>query len=232
MRWRRPPQLWRVGAKRVLRYEKDLKLLAPSEFMANRIRGEGVEVHKVLRLFVPDLGETQGTVRPSEDTLFYIGLMEQHKGLDTLVDAFAKSRDDNIRGHLREKVSRIGLDGRISLPGFLPRAEAEEIRRRAVAQVVPSVWFENAPSAILEAFSLGVPVIASNIGGLPEMATPESGSTTFPPGDSARLAEELVRLWQSKDRLDERRRMARKAYDDRFTPDIHIRGYLETISEL
>ncbi len=43
-RWWKPPQLWRIGSKRVLKYPDAMKIIAPSEFLAERLRTEGVRV--------------------------------------------------------------------------------------------------------------------------------------------------------------------------------------------
>ena len=243
MRWRKPPQLWRIGRRRVFRFPQDLKVISPSEFVARRLEAEGVAVHKVLRCFVPDLGKHFHREGSTDDTIFYLGLLEMHKGVHTLLDAFAKSSHEQgfrlyivgegtLKESLRSKVAGLGLSERVSIPGFLDRTEVETVRRNAVAQVVPSVWYENAPSVVLEAFSLGIPVIASNIGGLPELVTAESGSRTFRPGDSNELAELLIAAWRERGNLSERRRQAREAYLSRFRPEIHVAAYLQMIEEL
>lgn len=243
MRWRRPPQLWRTGGRRVLRYDDGLKILCPSEFMAARLRSEGVPVHKVMRLFVPDLGGDFRRDQATGDTIVYLGLMEKHKGIETLLDAFLRTMDQQgfrlhmigegtLRSELLKRTGKAGLGGRISIPGFLSRGEVERIRKDAAAQVIPSIWYENAPSVAAEALSLGLPVIASRIGGLPEMVGPESGSVTFEPGDSAELGDLLVSLWSDRGGMGERRRKARAAYEKRFAPHIHLEEYLKTIGEL
>jgi len=243
MRRKKPPQLWRMGTHRVLRFDSALKVVSPSEFMANRIRNEGVPVHRVLRGFVPDIGKTYMREGTGDDTIVYLGLLEQHKGIQTLVDAFAKTRDKQgfklviigegtLRERLMARISRDGLSARVFTPGFLSRDAAEGIRKEAVAQIVPSVWYENAPSTILEAFSLGVPVVASDIGGLPEMVSPDAGSATFKAGDANQLAELLLQLWQDRSNLEDKRRMARSAYESRFTSEIHVTEYLRMIANL
>src|SRR5262249_19150867 len=60
--------------------------------------------------------------------------------------------------------------------------------------VVPSIWIENAPFIIREAFAAGAPVVASNLGGMAEMVRHEIDGLLFPPGDSAVLAACLDRL--------------------------------------
>jgi glycosyltransferase involved in cell wall biosynthesis len=60
--------------------------------------------------------------------------------------------------------------------------------------VVPSVWEENAPFVIREALSLGVPVVASDLGGMAEMVEHGRNGLLFPPGDARALARALRRL--------------------------------------
>jgi len=243
IRWGKPPQLWRTGKRRILRFPDSLKLLSPSEFMARRYRQEGVNVHRVLRGFVPDLGRNFDRVDGLNDSIIYLGLMERHKGVQTLLDAFIRSRyrqgfrlymigEGTFKERLLEQVRMSRLDERIVIPGFLSRTVVEDIRRNAVAQIVPSVWYENAPSVALEAFSLGIPVLASDIGGLREIVGPDSGSEVFPPGDADRLSDMLISLWEKREGLEERRRRARKSYETRFRPEIHVDEYLKIVESL
>jgi len=243
MRWLKPPQIWRTGGRRVLRFPEDLRLLSPSEFMARRLRSEGVSVHAVLRGFVPDLGRRLPLSDGAGDSIIYLGLMEPHKGVRTLLDAFIGSKDSHdfelyligegsMRHQIDQQVRRLGLSHRIKVTGFLPRAEVERIRGSATVQVVPSVWYENAPSVVLEAYSLGIPVVASDIGGLPEMVGPEAGSSVFPPGDDAALAGLFSEAWEKRHALGESRGKARRIYEERYAPEIHVREYLKIISAL
>jgi glycosyltransferase involved in cell wall biosynthesis len=57
----------------------------------------------------------------------------------------------------------------ISFLGFVPPSELAMLRATAEAVVVPSIWYENSPLSALEAMGEGVPVLASSIGGLPEL---------------------------------------------------------------
>ena len=243
MKWGKPPHLWRVGKRRVLRYDEGLKLLAPSQFMANRFRTEGVVVHRVLRLFVPDLADRYTRSDSVQDSIVYLGLLERHKGIQTLFDAFVESKDrqgfrlhmigeGSMKEGLRRQAEQWKLTNRLQIPGYLSRDAVENIRKDAVAQVVPSIWYENAPSTAVEALSLGVPVIASDIGGLPEMVTADSGSETFPAGDVHELADLLVRFWDERNKLEARRGKARTTYETKFRPEIHIAEYLNTIKAM
>ena len=70
------------------------------------------------------------------------------------------------------------------------------------ALVVPSVWIENAPFIIREAFASGVPVMASDLGGMAEMVCHGRNGLLFAPGDAAALAAQLRRLLDEPGLLD------------------------------
>jgi GT2 family glycosyltransferase/glycosyltransferase involved in cell wall biosynthesis len=68
--------------------------------------------------------------------------------------------------------------------------------------VVPSVWIENAPFIIREAFAAGLPVIASDLGGMAEMVTHDRNGLLFAPGDPTALRAQLSRLLEQPSLLD------------------------------
>lgn len=241
MRWRKPPQIWRMNTKRVLRYPNDMKIITPSQFVANRLSDEGVAVHSVLRNFVPDPGRNRQTISKRQDTLVYIGMLEMHKGLRTLIKAFIMSRDrhgfdldiigeGSLKNELIDTVARESLKDRIRIHGFLVRTEAEALRESAAAQIVPSEWLENCPLTILEAFALGIPVVGSDMGGIPEIVGPDSGSRVFRGGDATALAETLVHLWDHRGEMSRFGDQARKAYDTLYRPEIHLTEYMKVIN--
>ena len=88
-------------------------------------------------------------------------------------------------------------------------------------------YVENAPLALLEAMASGVPVVASSVGGIPEIVD-ESVARMIPPGDPQALANaiEATRLQSSETAL--RARAARQRVQERFTAERNAR----TISEL
>lgn len=241
MRRAKPPQLWRTGDRRVIRYSEAMKILAPSEFVAGRLREEGVHVHSVLRGFVPDIGAK--SLDRSDDcrSMMYMGLLEPHKGLKTLIDAFAmsvKKHDFNLNiigeGTMRPWILRRsdkgGLKGRVRVPGFLSNDQVAEMRRDTAWSVIPSIWYENAPAVALEALSCGIPVAASDIGGLPEIVTKDAGCELFSPGNVEQLSGLIVRMWMNKDELPSRRLKARAEYERRFSPATHISEYLRIVN--
>jgi glycosyltransferase involved in cell wall biosynthesis len=93
--------------------------------------------------------------------------------------------------------------------GPFPPDALDGVFRGLDVLVVPSVWPENSPLVIHEAFMRGVPVIASHIGGIPEIVTDGRSGFLFPPGDVEKLAH-LLRRVREKGLLDRfRRRLPR-----------------------
>jgi glycosyltransferase involved in cell wall biosynthesis len=118
------------------------------------------------------------------------------KGLDVLLDAAAALPavrfalfGEGDAAALRERARALGLDGTVSFPGQVPAREA--LSRMAV--FVLSSHMENAPLALLEAMAAGVPVVATRVGGVPELV-PEGTGLLVEPGDAAALAAAIGRL--------------------------------------
>ena len=82
----------------------------------------------------------------------------------------------------------------VSALGPVPHARMGERFDRLDVIVVPSIWIENAPFVIREAFASGVPVVASDLGGMAEMVRDGVDGLLFPAGDARGLASQLARL--------------------------------------
>ena len=92
-------------------------------------------------------------------------------------------------------------DRRVRFCGAFPRAQLGAVLAGLDALVVPSQWYENTPFVVLEAMAAGVPVLASDLGGIAEVVEHEHNGELFPRGDAAALARAMVRLTQQPDRL-------------------------------
>jgi len=153
----------------------------------------GVDVATFRRRPVPERARRFG----------YLGSIVPHKGVGVLVEAFRglpAEAELVIAGSLRadaDYVGRIvgaGLPANVSLVGEVDRSAVPALLARLDCLVVPSVWEENAPLVVLEAFATGVPVVASRIGGLPELLA-QGGGVTVTPGSVDALREVLVQAF-------------------------------------
>jgi glycosyltransferase involved in cell wall biosynthesis len=151
----------------------------------------------------------QFSIRDATDYAIRVGFLGQiisTKGLHVLVDAFQRigavngelliaGKGDTIyASELRQKTRR---NASIRWLGFM---NPEQFLREIDVLVVPSIWQDTAPLVILEAFNCGIPVIASNRGGIPELMGPGTG-WLFDPDEPQSLDRALRDCMQSPDKL-------------------------------
>jgi glycosyltransferase involved in cell wall biosynthesis len=136
----------------------------------------------------------------------FVGTLAPHKGCDTLIRAFRKLPREleatlDIYGNLNrfkrflKELRRLsGSDERINFAGPFQRERVGQVLSELDVLVVPSRWYENQPGVILEAFAAGVPVIATDLGGMSEFVKHEENGLLFELEDVEDLARQLRRL--------------------------------------
>ncbi len=97
-------------------------------------------------------------------------------------------------GYTRRLRHMARQDSRLSLVGVYDRTDVSRILQGLDVVVVPSVWYENSPNTILEAFSHRTPVVASDLGGMAELVEEGVNGLRFTPGDASSLAAKLRQL--------------------------------------
>ncbi len=168
------------------------------------------------------------------------GRLSPEKGFDVLVRAAAEvcaRRSDVgfvlfgegfLRAALQDTIARAGLGGRFVLAGFRPNLDAFVPHLDLLA--LPS-FTEGLPNVVLEAFAAGVPVVATAVGGTPEVVEHGQSGYLVPPGDVVALADGLLRVLGSPVRraLGEsgRERVLRD-----FTFEAQARQYEELFDQL
>ncbi|MGE8293030.1 MAG: glycosyltransferase family 4 protein [Sphingobacterium sp.] len=166
------------------------------------------------------------SIETTQPYFIYVGRLSDEKGILNLIES-VKGKDLELRiiggGPLEEEVKkRITDQPNISYLGFKPRAEILPLVAAAQALIVPSICFEGMPITILEAYSVGTPVLCSNLGPLPEMIIPNKTGETFDPHNKDQIAACLAK-WLSKkmDEKDEIRKTCVAYYFSNFTPEIN-----------
>jgi len=99
-----------------------------------------------------------------------------------------------FRDYIDRLVAAAAGDPRISFPGPYAADQAAQVFADLDVLVVPSTWYENTPFVVLEAFAAGIPVIASDLGGLAEVVRDGENGLLFAPGDAAALAAAVERF--------------------------------------
>lgn len=114
---------------------------------------------------------------------------------------------NSSRGPARVDLQAGAGPGAVKFLGVLPNADLAAWYQRASIFVAPSIW-DNSPNTIYEAMACGTPVIASRVGGIPELVADGETGLLVPPGDETALADALVALLGDAPR---RERMGEKA---------------------
>lgn len=188
-------------------FEKCVDLyISPSRFLRNKFIEYGYSADRVCHL--PNFIDYEA-ITPEFDNhnyLLFLGRLEKEKGLETLINGFAKIDDNSslvlkiagtgtMEQSIREKIKHLGLK-KIVMEGFVEGEKLDKLIRFAKAIVIPSEWYENYPFSALEAMSYGKPVIASNIGGLPELIEEGGNGFLFEPFDDKQLSEKMIQIDQ------------------------------------
>jgi glycosyltransferase involved in cell wall biosynthesis len=132
----------------------------------------------------------------------FVGRLVTEKGLWTLVAALSRLRTPaelDIVGEgpllpaLRERIAgaRLPVQVQVNLLGYQPPERLREILVSSSLLVVPSTWPEPLGLVVLEAMACGVPVVASSVGGIPEMVRHDWNGMLVPPADPGALAHAI-----------------------------------------
>ncbi|WP_227379079.1 glycosyltransferase family 4 protein [Haladaptatus halobius] len=132
-------------------------------------------------------------------SLLYVGKQLKAKGLETLFNASRKLPDVTVHvcgsGPFSDKTATAAKEiDNLHYHGFVKTDQLAKLREKAAAAVIPSIWMENSPLTIYESFAQGLPVVGSNIGGIPELIEDGKRGVLFEPGNSTALVHAVRRL--------------------------------------
>lgn len=95
------------------------------------------------------------------------------------------------------KLRKMATSPSIFFEGIVPNNKIATILSRIDVLIVPSIWFENSPLTIHEAFMAGIPVITSNIGGMADLVTHGVNGLLFNVGDPRELKKAMLKIIES-----------------------------------
>jgi glycosyltransferase involved in cell wall biosynthesis len=176
-------------------------LVAVSETQAARLRELGLPAEKTLTLpnFVPAERLASRSVAGDGRHALVAGRLVEEKGFDTAIVAARGAGVPLViagEGPDEPRLRQLAAGGEVRFTGLLSQAALAEIRREAAVVLVPSRWEEPCPYSVLDAFAAGVPVLASDRGGLPELV---SADATLPAEDAGAWTAALARLWRDSE---------------------------------
>lgn len=191
-------------------YEKNIDgYIAPSNFMKETCVRFGVPAEKINVLYnfvMPHQLSTESTDFVRESYVAYVGRLSSEKGIDILLRALPYlpattkvkiAGEGPLRESLENLTTEVGVVQQVEFMGRLSGQTLEKFIEGAQAIIIPSVWLENMPFSLLEALAKGKIVIASKIGGLPEIIKDGVNGFLFEVGNAKELAETINRLPQA-----------------------------------
>lgn len=181
--------------------EQTERFIAVSEATGLRLVALGLPAARttVLHNFIPDAEVANESRAAAGRHALISGRLVEEKGFDTAIAAARTAEVPLVIagfGPDEARLRGLGADAPVTFTGRLERAALAELRRRAAVVLVPSRWEEPCPYTALEALADGVPVLAADRGGLPELAGLEA---TLPAEDPQAWAQALRHLWDDPD---------------------------------
>lgn len=228
-------------------------VLTCTECNANHLRSIAKEQANKVELLYHGLDfdtlPAPGEPPPGEVTrLLAVGRLVPKKGFDTLVEAVALLHQKQAQFHLtivgdgpeaeglKSRIAELGLEKFITMTGAVSNRVVLEEMARSHVLVQPSRRgrsgdLDGIPNVILEAMSMGRPVVGTAISGLPEVVKDGQTGRLVEPEDSIGLAEAILFLAQNRERARELGRAGREFVQSRFNVKENVRRQLEFLLE-
>jgi len=186
--------------------------------------------------------ESMDNIRQDSPYFAYVGRLVREKGVDVLLRACQVLAgggyafrlkiigDGAERPRLEKIVTELNLTSRVNFLGSIPVEKTSGLLDGAVAIIMPSIWEEVAGLVACENFLRGHLVIASDIGGLGEIA--EGLGFKFPAGDADALATCMRKALENPDLVRDLRRKAQRYASEKFTGDKMVANHLDVYRKI
>ena len=204
---------------------------APSKFTLKKLESRGL-FRDIKKIVLPNPIETRKktTKKYYENIdILFVGSLSKHKGPQILIKAFKKLKEDNLKLHIlgrgpdEDELRKLAEgDNGIMFHGFLSGDELMGMYQRANMTVLPSICYDNSPMVIYESLMNSTPVIASRIGGIPELIRDGYNGFLFEPGSVVELSRILKKISEDPSIL---KGLERNAYESsqKYSIEDHVK---------
>lgn len=201
-------------------------IISPSEFNKNQLVNGKLKYNEIVALhnFV---NESERNDYVLGDYAFYLGRLSKEKGILNLIEAIGDipnaklliAGDGPERERIEAYISEHKLDGRITLLGYQNQDSIHKYITNSRFVVIPSICNENCPYSVLEAMEIGKPIVASRIGGIPELIADGENGYLYKADDINELKEKLTLLLDDDDKVNRFAQKSRELYESYYSPD-------------
>ncbi len=190
-------------------------------------------------------GRVERSERSQDHTFLYVGVLIARKGVDVLVEAFAKvseaipdarlviigsAEDPAYERLLLDNVKALGAASRVRFLPPMPQAELAEHMARAAALVLPSVS-EGLGRVVFEAMACGTTVVGSRVGGIVDLVVDGRTGFLVPPGDVLALAEKMSWILTHPENARAMGQEAREFARRFFSTESYVSGYKRLLEQ-
>lgn len=211
--------------------------LAPSDFLRSKFLERGYPPNKIIHvpLFVPD--EILDHQHKVGNYILFLGKLEPIKGIYQLIDAGKRVPDVKIilagsmPADVRAEVQGL-FPANMAYVGMQHGADLWNLIGNARAVVLPSLWYENQPFSILEAFAHHKPVIASNLGGMSELVGDNARGILISPGKVNELADAMSWIMHNHQNAEKMGEAAYQYILSHHTSKAHYSQIIKIYSEM
>jgi glycosyltransferase involved in cell wall biosynthesis len=205
---------------------KVARYIALNEFCRRKFVEGGLPAERVV--VKPNFVDFDAQAETSRTGFLFVGRLSTEKGIATLAEAMRRlpSAQMRVAGEGPEAGTLEDAQGVVRL-GSLPGEAVRQEMGRAMALIIPSIWYENFPRTIVEAFASGLPVIASRIGALADIVASEKTGLLFEPGNPRDLADKMAWALANPEHMSEMGINARSQYEAKFSAEVNYQRLME-----
>lgn len=200
------------------------KFIVLTEFAKKKFSNSVLRISKDQLVVKPNFVEDYGYQEVKrEDFFLIVGRLSEEKGILTVLESI---KIDSYKlviigdGPLKAKLEDAIRDKpNVTYIGYQQKPAIMDYLRRCRALIFPSVCYEGFSMTLLEAFSMGTPVIASNLGSMAEIVHDHENGLHFEPGNAQHMVEKIARISKDDSLAEKLSRNARKTYVDLYTAE-------------
>lgn len=181
------------------------------KFIAGGLPSKRIAVKPGVLARDPGIGQGRGGYA------LFVGRLCEEKGIRVLADAWRHLSHIPLTVVGEGPLAGTGWPAGVTWLRHQSREDLLTLMRNAYVLAVPSIWYEGAPGVIMEAFACGVPVIASDLGSLPELVASGSTGLLFKSGDAADLAKTVRWAFDHPEEMAPMRVAARREYESKHS---------------
>lgn len=218
--------------------------ITPSGFMARKLIDYGFRKNQITNIynFLNEKFTSKKLVYGKGDYVLFFGRLCEPKGLFLLIKAAAKLphipfvlagnfEDKKTQNNAKTLIKSLEAKN-IKILKFAKDGVLSRLIESSRFTVLPSLWYENQPYSIMESYAFGKPVVASNIGGIPELVKNGKTGLLFDHRSEHDLALKIKRLWDNPSRIRRMGKFAKNYSTSTFSPEAHYSQIINVYSKI